>query len=336
VLGFVHGWLIKFAKQFENIVVICLKKGEYDLPPNVKVLSLGKENKVSRLRYLLNFYKYIWNEHRNYDYVFVHMNTRYVVLGWPFWRLWHKIISFWYAHGHVPLMLKLADRLADVVFTSTPEGYRLPSKKLKIVGQGIDIDVFRPAADRKAAGGGTLKIMTVGRISPIKNCDILIKVARILKNGGLEDFIIKIAGAPISKQDVLYLNNIKRDVQRYKVEDKIVFVGPIPNKDIPGFYQKNDIFINLSDTGSLDKAVLEAMACSILVLSSNDAARSFLPSRFIVDKTNPQDLADKIKDISRMSDLEKTNYEADFRKYVTENHNLEKLVTKIAATYEAI
>ena len=43
ILGFFHSWIAEFAKQCEKVTVICLYKGEYDLPGNVKVLSLGKE-----------------------------------------------------------------------------------------------------------------------------------------------------------------------------------------------------------------------------------------------------------------------------------------------------
>lgn len=43
ILGFFHRWVEEFAKHFERITVICLQKGEYNLPANVKVFSLGKE-----------------------------------------------------------------------------------------------------------------------------------------------------------------------------------------------------------------------------------------------------------------------------------------------------
>ena len=60
VLGFFVRWIEEFAKHFELVTIICLEKGEYELPGNVKVLSLGKEEKKSKFRYLINFYKYIW------------------------------------------------------------------------------------------------------------------------------------------------------------------------------------------------------------------------------------------------------------------------------------
>jgi hypothetical protein len=81
VLGFMHHWLQVFSKSFETITVICLEKGIVNLPENIKVLSLGKEQKKSKLRYITRFYTYIFKERKNYDVVLVHMNKEYVVLA---------------------------------------------------------------------------------------------------------------------------------------------------------------------------------------------------------------------------------------------------------------
>ena len=43
ILGFFHRWIEEFAKHCQSIIVICLQKGEYNLPKNIKILSLGKE-----------------------------------------------------------------------------------------------------------------------------------------------------------------------------------------------------------------------------------------------------------------------------------------------------
>ncbi|MCA9353483.1 hypothetical protein KC842_01250, partial [Candidatus Nomurabacteria bacterium] len=87
ILGFFHSWILEFAKNFESVIVVCLKKGEYNLPSNVEVLSLGKEEGVSRIKYLTRFYKYIFSKKNNYDSVFVHMNPIYVILGGVFWKM---------------------------------------------------------------------------------------------------------------------------------------------------------------------------------------------------------------------------------------------------------
>src|ERR1700733_6884068 len=100
VLGFFHGWVKEFSSHFDQVTVICLGKGEYSLPPNVQVFSLGKEKESggSKLFYIFNFYKYIWQERNNYDAVFVHMNQEYVLLGGLFWKLLGKKVFLWRNH----------------------------------------------------------------------------------------------------------------------------------------------------------------------------------------------------------------------------------------------
>ena len=123
ILGFFHRWIIEFAKHFESIAVICLFEGEHNLPANVKVLSLGKEEGGARisktLRYIVRFYNYIWRERKNYDAVFVHMNPIYVVLGGVLWRMWKKKISLWYTHKSVDLKLRAAEKFVHFIFTAS-------------------------------------------------------------------------------------------------------------------------------------------------------------------------------------------------------------------------
>ena len=94
ILGFFHRWIEEFSKNVESVVVICLYKGSYSLPENVKVLSLGKEFKQSRTKYLFRFYKFIWQERNNYDNVFVHMNQVYVLLGGLVWKMFKNKLVF--------------------------------------------------------------------------------------------------------------------------------------------------------------------------------------------------------------------------------------------------
>ena len=197
LLGFFHGWIAEFAKHCEFVTVICLFKGEYDLPKNVKVLSLGKERQKNsqfsppaggfnfqfflRILYLFNFYKYIWQERGNYDKVFAHMNPEYAILGGLFWRVLGKKIGLWYTHKSVNFKLRLAEKLVDIIFTASKESFRLKSGKVKIVGHGIDINKFRiKNAELKMKKDNVFRIITVGRISPIKDYETLIKAVEIL------------------------------------------------------------------------------------------------------------------------------------------------------------
>ena len=123
VLGFFHGWIVEFAKHCEKLTVICLYKGEYDLPENVKVLSLGKETGRSRLKYVFRFYKYIWKYRKDYDNVFVHMNHIYVVLGGTFWKILNKKIILWYNHISGSVSLNIALFFVNYICFTSPFSY---------------------------------------------------------------------------------------------------------------------------------------------------------------------------------------------------------------------
>jgi len=318
VLGFFHRWIIEFAKNCQQVIVICLYKGESDLPNNVKVLSLGKENGESKIKYLVNFYKYIWRERKNYDTVFAHMNYEYVILGGIFWRLIGKKIGLWYAHGRVSLGLKIAEKLTNKIFTASEESCRVNSKKIEIIGHGIDTEKFNLA---RAASAGLFRIISVGRISPIKKYETLIAAAKILKDKNFV-FSIKIAGAPIFEKDKNYLDKLKELLINQGLSKTVEFIGAIPHGKIEEFYREGDLFINLSRTGSIDKAILEAMAGGLKILTANEAFKNILPDQSFTEE-DPKKIAEKIIFLSTLESDEK------LRNYVVENHNLKNLFKKI-------
>jgi hypothetical protein len=81
--GFFHDWVIEFAKNCNKVTVISLETYSYDLPSNVSVFSLGKENNKNKFNYLKNLYKYIYEYRDNYDVVLCHMSPLYVMAGYP-------------------------------------------------------------------------------------------------------------------------------------------------------------------------------------------------------------------------------------------------------------
>ena len=334
LLGFFIEWLRLFAEKFEKITVLCLEKGEYDLPGNVKVISLGKDRGYGKFKQFFNFYFLILKYHREYDAVLVHMNPIWVVLGGYFWKLFDKKIFLWYTHKSITLKLRIAVIVADIIFTASPESFRLNSKKVVVTGHGIDTDLFKPnsefenpALKERGLPGevgrqdSKLRLLSIGRISPVKGYETLIDAAKILKDKNV-DFIITIIGEPALESDSEYEESLKFKIQNLKLEENFDFVGKVVHNDLPKYYQSQDLFIHLSKTGSLDKTMLEAMACGIKVISSNDAARTILPVELLFND-NPQELADKI---IKSQEINTDN----LRTYVVNNHNLQKLITKIS------
>lgn len=318
VLGFFHDWIREFSAHAEKITVICLYRGEYDLPGNVRVLSLGKEDGASKLKYVYNFYRYILAERKNYDSVFVHMNTEYVLLGGWLWRLMGKRIALWYAHGAVTWKVRMAEFFSHVVLSSSKSGFRMPSEKLVITGQGIDTDLFRPDAGKKT--DAKLRIISVGRIAPVKHYEQLISAAAVLKKRNIP-FEMTIVGQPLIARDEDYLRSLREQVSKNNLESRVHFSGAVPFRMVAGMYGDYDLFINLSDTGSLDKAVLEAMASGLVVLTANEAYRDIVPKQYFLTH-DPEEIA---ASIIRASESEKIS----MREYVIKNHGLKSFIAKI-------
>lgn len=329
VLGFMHGWIAEFARNVDELTVICLKKGEHYLPDNVKVVSLGKEGKRSRIQYILRFYNYVWSERVNYDTVFVHMNPIYIVLGGLLWQLLSKKIALWYTHKHVDLKLRVAEKMADIILTASRESFRLTSKKVKVMGHGINIDAFNPSVKEKDS---VFTILTIGRISPIKDYETLIEAANLLVQKGLNIKVIIVGGAGTPEQ-VPYEQSLKKLVAEKKLGDTITFVGPLPNTQIVSFLERAHVFVNTSGTGSLDKSGLEAMACGLPVITCNESYVDMLQSYgYMFEKGNAQALSKKIEDYMKKDKETREKVSVEMRDLVVKNHALQSLIPKIVTT----
>jgi glycosyltransferase involved in cell wall biosynthesis len=355
-LGFFHDWIKEFAKHCEKVTVICLFKGACDLPANVEVISLGKtkedyqngsEGKFARrLNFIFKFYKTIWEKRRDYDAVFVHMNPEYVVLGGLFWKITGKKIGLWFTHKSVKCSLRIAEKFVDEIFTASKESFRLQSGKINVVGHGIDLHKFQISNNKhqinskseilnsKQIQNFKFKILTIGRISPSKDYGTLINAIKMLcdegKGGAIE---VKIVGGSGTKEQEEYFEKIKKDVKDKGLDGVIKFIGAVSANETPKFYQDADLFISTSLTGSLDKAVLEAMASGIMVASCNDSVVKDIfgeiENRFGFKKGDSLMLSQKIKDAMAIGQPERMKLGEEMRAIVKRDHEIGGLIQRI-------
>lgn len=262
--GFTCRWIESLSGKVDRLEILCLEKGEHSL--KVPVHSMGRELGNGRLGKLLAFHRHITSSISHVDIVFCHMNPIYAVLAAPYVRLFGKRLVLWYAHGHVSTLLKLAARLSDRVLTSTSEGYRLDRPKATVIGQGIDLEKFTPSPARRES----YKILSVGRISPVKNLALMIDAMAVLVKEK-KNLHLTFAGGPGRVEQKDYLRSLQSKVEKMGLTKWVSFIGPVPHTEIPSLYRQSDLFCTTSDTGSLDKTILEAMASGIPVIGSNKA-----------------------------------------------------------------
>lgn len=333
ILGFFHRWVLEFAKHCEVVHVIALEVGEYELPVNVHVHSLGKEQGKNRLREFFRFYRYAWGLRREYDAVFVHMNQIYVILGAPLWRTMGKRVGLWYAHGAVTSSLKWAILLSNIIFTSTHEGMRIETAKRKVVGQGIDVQRF---SSEVRSPKPPLKLITVGRIAQSKNLQTLILVCSRLNNKGV-DFTFTIVGATHTDGEKKYYTHLQGLVQDLKLQDRVLFKGAVTQDDLPELLFESDIFIHDGSTNSLDKVLVEASLSGCIVFSSNPAYRNIASKYFPESLFEPQQDAQLYEMLYSVVSQTKAHQlirkAGEVQLFFKDNFSIESLISKITKYY---
>lgn len=331
ILGFFHNWLIKFSGSFDKITVVCLERGQHNLPDNIKVLSLGKEKKISRWQYVLNFYKYIFEERKNYDVVFSHMNQEYILLGAIFWKIMGKKIALWRNHKQGNFLTRLAVFLSNVVFCTSNESFTKRFSKTKIMPVGIDTDLFFKDQTIKKRNNS---ILFLSRMAPLKNPEVLLEALSILKKQQI-DFTAVFIGDPLEEHQDFY-QQLKINTKSSGLSDRVEWQPAVANWQTPKIYNQFSIFVNLTPSGSLDKTIFEAMACQSLVVSSNPVLTNKIPAIFLFNYRDSNDLADKLSKVLLLSTKDSDKYGSDFRNYVIKNHSLGLLVDKLKINLEAL
>lgn len=262
VLGFFVRWIEEFEK-YTDVQVISLK-------------DLGRGGKLMRTLRLIRLAQSL-----EYDAVFVHMNPEYLVAAGWLWRLKGKKVSLWYTHKSVNLLLRIAVFFADTILTASKESFRLKSSKVRVLSHGIDTTFFTPDLGIQRESF----FLSVGRLSPSKRHDLAIHIA------ASESRLLRIAGDGPERPTLERLARASGA--------QVEFLGALSQIQLRDEYRKASALIHTSETGSLDKVVIEALACGLPV-RTNDPALKFLESK------GPE--------------------------YVAEHHALASLIPKILAT----
>lgn len=323
LLGFFHRWTEEFAKRCERITVICLQKGEYDLPDNVRVLSLGKEEDASRIEYVRRFFLYILRYRKEYNVVFVHMNAEYVFLGGLLWRIMRKKILLWYNHPKGSIYLRLSRIFPKTIFCTSLYAYSKRYKKTVIMPAGIDTELFVNRGQERKRNS----ILILGRISPVKKLDVLGRAFTTLSEIDPSLCVSIVGNAP--PQDREYEEKIKKELHPLVEKGTVTFFDSVPNYKTPDLYNEHVLYINLTPTGSFDKTILEAMACGCMPLVVNRAYKDVLPPECLVESGDSDVLAEKVAVLLGKPDTFYKEVRGSMRMYVEEKQSLSALSQKI-------
>jgi glycosyltransferase involved in cell wall biosynthesis len=289
VLGFFHDWIIKLSKNFNTITVICLEKGSVELPNNVNVLSLGKESGVSKIKYIVNFYKNLVTLRGKYDVVFVHMNQEYVLLGGLYWKIIGVPVYLWRNHKQGNFITRLAILLSNKVFYTSSKSYTARFNNAIQMPVGVNEELFK---ENLSVIRKKYSICMVGRVSPVKHVDLALEAINILIKDGVQVSFSIIGDVP--KRDSEYFDSLKNYIDKNNLNKVVNFQKGVPSESLPELYGGFEICLNLTDEGSFDKTIVEATMCGTLPLVSSQSFSGILPKVCITD-TKAENISESIK-----------------------------------------
>lgn len=222
----------------------------------------------------------------------------------------------WYMKVLVPLV---ARRAAAIIVISehtkrdVQQHLNLPSRKVHTVHLGVDNRRFRPlAASETAPVAARYRldlpfILHVGTLAARKNIPTLLKAVSHLKRSGFWHGRRLVLAGGISPGLAGHVE-VKATVERLRLEQDVVFLGHVPDEDVPALYSLADLLVMPSLFEGFGLPPLEAMACGTPVVASN---ASSLPevvgdAGLLVPPREARALADAIESV--LSDSELRNH----------------------------
>ena len=324
-LGFFHGWLEELSKHFEHIHVICLKEGEHKLPANVTVHSLGKEGGVSRGKYVFRFLGYVWKLRGEYDTVFVHMNQEYILLAGWLWKLLGKRMYMWRNHYAGGFLTDVAAKFCKKVFCTSKFSYTAKYQKTVLMPLGIDTELFLPDSRPVRT---PRSILFFGRFTPAKRPDVLLEALRMISDEKAV-FTASFYGTALP-QDATYKANLVRRSAGLGFGERVKFFEGVPHAVAPSIFNRHEIYVNLSSSGTYDKTMLEAAACGCVVIAASKDFAALAGERYLVAE-DAKAVADKLRELLALSDSERMNLASELRVAVLKGQSLKTLGERLMA-----
>lgn len=129
-------------------------------------------------------------------------------------------------------------------------------KNIMVIANGIDLEMIkeRPRDNQDS------DLIFVGRLIKEKNVDVLIESVSLAKESLKNIKCIIIGGGP-QKQSLIALT------KKLNLEDNIVFKGFLENEEAISLMKSSKVFVFPSEREGFGIAVLEAMACGLVVIT---------------------------------------------------------------------
>jgi lipopolysaccharide heptosyltransferase II len=225
--------------------------------------------------------------------------------------------------------------ISNVIGRHMIDDFKVPEDRIRLVPRGIDLQQFpyRPLKDRFPDRGEPVRIISVGRITPLKGHKDFIRALHWVKQRGKNFEAWIVGSAPQKKQH--YFKEIEKLVDRFGLRDRVKFLGT--RQDIPELLKEAHISVLSTTTPeAFGRVVAEAGAVGTAVVTTEvggvtDIVRKGKDGR-LVPPHDPIKMADAL--CEAIDDREKTfEFSESLHKRVQENFHLEQMYEKTLKVY---
>jgi glycosyltransferase involved in cell wall biosynthesis len=211
---------------------------------------------------------------------------------------------------------------------------KLDVSKVVYIHNAVNVRRFSPDGEVSqrliSLKNGRKCVLYVGRVNEKKGVGDLIRAFEIVSNRQ-RDCVLAVAGSGDRK----YVEGLVKEVSRAGLDDRVYFLGPVPNREMPALMRAADIIAYATREGEgIPRALLEGMACGKPVVATEVAG---IPEAVIDGVTGfvvkPRDitaLADRLSTLL-VDDSLRREMGLKARKHVEAEFNYDTVIPKIAA-----
>jgi glycosyltransferase involved in cell wall biosynthesis len=178
-------------------------------------------------------------------------------------------------------------------------------------------------------------LLYVGRISRKKGVlDLVKSFSKVVKNEPSATLVL--AG----REEKCYADEIRRIVKELRLENNVIFLGPVPNKDVTHLMRACDLFVYSPIGGEgIPRAVLEAMACGKPVVATKisgipEAVRDN-ETGYVVEIGDHKGFSDRVLKILRDKQL-RERLGMNARALIEKEFNYKKIIPQLVQLIEEL
>jgi mannosyltransferase len=167
----------------------------------------------------------------------------------------------------------------DAVIATSEAAAGFIERPAHVIHHGIDVDLYSPPADRRAAFAetglsGKYGVGTFGRVRRQKGTDLFVEaMCRLLPQ--YPDFSAVVVGlATVDNRP--FLEGLKQRVAAAGLAERVRFLGELPVEEVPRWYRRISIYVFASRVEGFGLTILEAMAAADAVVATRAGAAEMI------------------------------------------------------------